>query len=104
MFIARERCRLIVFEQMPTAVLLSQWMGVGGLGWPISSKVSRIIFAFIALRKNAPSSASAAEAATHLRMVQLVRMTPLRRMGHPRLWGGSRGRIDQMRGYGLLVQ
>ena len=44
---------------------------------------SRIIFASIALRKRAPSSASAADAATHLRMVQLVRMAPLRRMGHP---------------------
>ena len=53
----------MVLEVMPTAVLLLQLMGVGGWGCPISSRVSRIFFASSALRKRAPSSASATDAA-----------------------------------------
>ena len=80
---ARERCLLIVLFTMPTAVVLSKWMGVGGCGWPISSNVIWMILASKALRKRAPNLASAVDAATHLRMEDWVIMAPLRRMGHP---------------------
>ena len=50
----------------------------GGLGGPISSRVSLIIFASMVLKNSTPSSAWAALATTHLRIVQLVRMAPLR--------------------------
>ena len=41
--------------------------------------------ASVALRNRAPSLASAADSATHLRMVQLVTMTPFNLMGYPSL-------------------
>jgi hypothetical protein len=47
-------------------------MGVGGCGYLSSLSISCITFASCALRKCAPSSASAANAATSLRMVQVV--------------------------------
>ena len=66
---------------MPAAVALSQCMGVGGCGWPSSSSVSLIIFASFAFKKIAPNSASAADSATNLRIVQSVRIGLFRRMG-----------------------
>jgi hypothetical protein len=36
---------------MPTAVELMQLTGVGGCGWPISSKVSQIIVACLLFKK-----------------------------------------------------
>ena len=66
---------------MPTAVALSQCMGVGGCGWPRSSSASLIIFASFAFKNIAPNSASATDAATNLRIVQRVRIGPFRRMG-----------------------
>ena len=66
---------------MPAAVALSQGMGVGGCGWPSSSSVSLIIFASFALKNIDPNLASAADAATNLRMVKSVRIGPFRRMG-----------------------
>ena len=38
--IERERCFLTVSFAMPTAVALSQWMGMGGCGCPIPASVS----------------------------------------------------------------
>jgi hypothetical protein len=52
--------------------LLSQWMGVGGWECPISSRMSRKILTSCAVRKRAPSSASAADAATSLSTVHSV--------------------------------
>ena len=52
----------------PFAVELSVWIGVRGWGCPISLSVFRIGTAVRALRKRAPSSASAAEDIT-LRMI-----------------------------------
>jgi hypothetical protein len=47
-------------------------MGVGGCRCSSSTRTSHITFASCALRKSAPSSASAADAATSLRMVQVI--------------------------------
>ena len=66
---------------IPTVVVLSMWIGVEGCGWPSSARVMRRIFASWAFRNKAPSSASAAEAATSLRIVQLMWTAPLRKMG-----------------------
>ena len=77
----RDRCLLTVLFAMPAAVALSQCMGVGGCGWPSSSSVSLMIFASFAFKNIAPNSASAADAATNLRIVQSVRIGPFRRMG-----------------------
>ena len=60
----------------------AQCMGVGGCGWPSSLSGSMIIFASFAFKNIAPNSASAADAATNLRIVQSVRIGPFRRMGH----------------------
>ena len=62
-----------------------KWMGVGGCGCPISSRVSRMILASMALRKRVTSSASAADAATHFKTVDCVKMAPFNLMGHPSL-------------------
>ena len=76
-----DRCRFTVLFAMPTAVASSQCMGVGGCGWPSSSSVSLVIFASFAFKNIAPNSASAADAATNLRIMQSVRIGPFRRMG-----------------------
>ena len=52
----RDFCLLTVLFTIPTVVELSIWMGVGGCGWPSSSKVSHMTLASFALRNNAPSS------------------------------------------------
>ena len=57
---------------MPTAVVLSTWIGVGGCGCPNAWSVIRNTLASCALRKRAPSSASAAEAATSLRIAHVM--------------------------------
>ena len=86
----RDRCHFMVLFAIPAAVALSRCMGVGGCGWPSSSSVSLIIFASSAFKNIAPNSASAADAATNLRIVQSVRIGPFRQMGrllsgyHPR--------------------
>ena len=68
---------------IPNAVVLSTWMGVEGCGWPNLCRVSLKILNSIAFMNSAPSSASAADAATNFKMVQLVRMAPLRKIGPP---------------------
>ena len=65
MFIALNLCLFTLPLTIPVAVVLSQCIGIGGCGWPNSSRVSRIIFALMAFRKSAPSSASATLAVTH---------------------------------------
>ncbi len=83
MFIACDHCCLMELFTMPTAVVFSQCIGVGGYGCPSSFSARHMILASSALRKRAPSSASAADAATQLRIVAFVRTAPLRPMGHP---------------------
>ena len=77
----RDRCRFTVLFVMTADVALLQCMGVGGCGWPSSSSASLMIFASFAFKNIAPNSASAADAATNLRIVQSVRIGPFRRMG-----------------------
>ena len=60
---------------------LSHWIGVGGLVCPSSCNVSLDIFASFVLKKNAPNSDSAADAATNLSIMQRVKIMQLRRMG-----------------------
>ncbi len=55
-----------------TVVVLSMCIGVSGFGWPSSVRISCNTLASCAFRKSAPSSASAAEAATSLRMVHVI--------------------------------
>jgi hypothetical protein len=52
--------------------VLSICIGVGSCGCPSLARISRNTLASCAFRKSAPSLASAAEAATSLRMVQHV--------------------------------
>ena len=64
-------------------VLLSTCTGVGGCEWPISAKVSRIMRTSCALRKRAPSSASAADAATNFKIAHVTATLPLSLIGFP---------------------
>jgi len=66
---------------MPTAVELSQCIGVGGWGCPISLSVSRKKFACLQLRNNAPSSASAADATTNRIIAHNEKNSPFNLMG-----------------------
>ena len=64
---------------MPTAVVLSTWMGVGGCGWPILAKVSLMTLPSFMFMNSAPNSASAANDAAIFRIVLRVQMAPLRK-------------------------
>jgi len=66
---------------MPTAVELSQGIGVGGWGCHISSSMSRKIVACLQLRNNAPSSASAADATTNRKIAHNVKNAPFNLVG-----------------------
>jgi hypothetical protein len=76
---------LTVLFAIPTAVALSQWIGVFGWGWPNSSRVNRKIMPSLQFKKRAPSSASAAEATTKRRMAHNVKNAPFNLMGSPSL-------------------
>lgn len=62
---------------IPQAVELSVWMGVGGWGCPISSRICLIYTVSLALVHSAPSSASAADDMTALMICAMFRMDPL---------------------------
>ena len=51
---------------MPVTVVFSQCIVVGGCRFPSSCKLSIIILDYFAFRNSAPSSASDADATTHL--------------------------------------
>ena len=74
---------MIVLFTIPTAVVLSMWIGVCGCGCPNLERASRTILASFVLRNNAPSSASAAEDATSLIMAHVTAMLPLCHIGPP---------------------
>ena len=61
-----------------------------GLGWPSSCKICLMILHSFTFKNRVSSSASAADAATSLRMTQRLRMVPLRRMGPVGYGGQSR--------------
>ena len=77
----RDCRRLTVLFVIPTAVELSQCMGVGGCGCPISSRVSQQMVACLQLRNRAPSSDSAAEATTKRKIVHSVKNAPFNLIG-----------------------
>ncbi len=66
---------------IPTVVVLSTCIGVGGCGCPSSSRTRCMTLASCALRNSAPSLASAADAATSLRIVQVMWIAPLMMIG-----------------------
>ena len=66
---------------MPTAVILSQCIGVGGCACPNSSRKILSILPYFVLRNKAPSSASAAEATTNLRIPLWTYIAPLSGIG-----------------------
>ena len=70
-------CLFIVLFTIPTAFVFSMWIGVGGWGWSSSWNIRRMIHASWVLMKNAPNSASAADAATSFSMVHVMAMLPL---------------------------
>ena len=71
-----QRCLQVPLE-MPLAVELSVWSGVAGCGWPISTRVVLSTVPSFAFKKRAPSSASAAEDMTCLRILAMLRIGPL---------------------------
>ena len=77
MSIALEFFCLIEELTIPAAVELSVLSGVHGWGWPSSARHVRIGSAICALWKSAPSSASAADAITFLRVLHSAWRTPL---------------------------
>ncbi len=66
---------------MPTTVELSQFTGVSGCGWPISSRVSQNFVACLQFKNNAPSSASAADAMTNRNIAHKVKNAPFNLIG-----------------------
>ena len=58
-------------------------IGVGGCGWPNSSSVMRMILASFAFKNSAPSSASAAEAATNFNILHKEWIAPFNLIGCP---------------------
>ena len=77
----RERWRLTVLLAMLTTVELSQCIGAAGCGCPISRNVFRSILSSLQFMNNAPSSASATDAATNLSTLHSVCIAPFMRMG-----------------------
>ena len=73
-------CLFMVLFTIPTPVELSIFIGVGGCGSPSSSNINLITFAFFVFRNKAPSSASAAHAATCFNMVHMISMLPFNLM------------------------
>ncbi len=71
---------------MPTTVVLYMWISAGSCEWPNSCSISQRIFASRALRKRAPSLAFAADTSTSFRMLHVIWMLPLRKIGW--LWTG----------------
>ena len=78
-----DHCFLTVSLAIPVAVMLSQYMGVGGCLWPISSRVILIILPSLAFMNSAASSASAADATT---LQQQVLPTTLLRNSDQEAW------------------
>jgi hypothetical protein len=80
-FIDQDRWCLTELLPIPTAVELSQWIGIGGRGWPISSSASWKIVGCLQSRNNALSLASTADATMNLRIAHNVKNAPFNLMG-----------------------
>ena len=61
---------------VPVAAVLSQWTGVGGCGWPISSDVDHVSLASCAFRKRTPNLAFSVDAATSFNIVHNEHAVP----------------------------
>ena len=60
-------------------------MGVGGCGWLSSAIVSLMMRPCFTSMKSAPNSDSAADYATHFKIVQRIKIAPFIMMGSPSL-------------------
>ena len=67
----------ILLLMRPSDVLFSVWMDVCGFGWPVYSSGLRMGTAVLALKNNAPSSASATDDITLRMIVDRLRTAPL---------------------------
>ena len=72
-----DRLGLIILLKNPSAVLLYVLMGVGPWGWPISMATMQMGSVCFPLWCTVPTSASAAEDMTFLKVTHSVRMGPL---------------------------
>ena len=81
--IARDCCLLIELFTIPTHVALSKCTGICGCGCPISYKINRSVLTSFTFRNNAPSSASAADVATSLRIAHVMAIVPFSLIGVP---------------------
>ena len=72
---------LTVLFRIPHAVELSVITGVGGCGWPISSRAKQSSSPLQALMNKAPISASVVDAMTVRKILHTVWMGPLRGAG-----------------------
>ena len=68
---------------MLVAVLLSQWIGVFGCKWPISSNINQITFVSLPFMNNASNSASAVEATTNFKILHTMKIFPFNKIGFP---------------------
>jgi hypothetical protein len=66
---------------MPITVELLQLTGVGGCGWPISSRVSQNCVAYLHFKNNTPSSASAVDATTNRNIAHKGKNAPFNLIG-----------------------
>ena len=73
----------MVLFMIPTAIVLSQCIGVGGCGCPSSNRINLTIFVFWAFRNNAPNSALAADAATNFNIMQRAWIAPFKNIDCP---------------------
>jgi hypothetical protein len=83
--IACDCCHVMVLLAIPTTVVLSQWTGVLGWGWPRSSKVVQKIIPSWQFKNNACNSALAADATTNHSIEHSVWNAPFHLMGFPSL-------------------
>ena len=67
-----ERCFLMVPLTMSDVVALSQWMGIGGFGWPSSAKLSQIVRPSFTFMNVVPNYASESDDATNFKMLHRV--------------------------------
>ena len=77
-------CRFMVFFTMPTTVVLSMCISVGGCGWPNSSKIKRMILACLVFKNRDPSlDFAAADDATNFNILTKACIDPFNCMCSP---------------------
>ena len=76
----------MVLLTIPTIQVLSICIDVGGCGCPNSSSVMHMVLASFAIKNSAPSSASAAEAATNFNILHKEWIVPFNLIDCPENW------------------